>query len=282
MSVWESIVNSAKLATLWDAFDILIVAFLFYHLIRFLRNTGARKLIYGLIILLLLLEFSDLLELNVTRFIMETVMQFGLLALVVIFQPELRKMLEQFGSNRIARFFSDNRKQRKNITDAVIVQTIEAVNSLSWTKTGALIVFQRNDPLTEIVNTGTTINADVNAELLKNLFYNKAPLHDGAVIVAEGRIVAAGCILPLTAKQNISKDLGTRHRAGLGQSEHFDSLSVIVSEETGSISLAEAGVLKQHLAPETLERLLTAKLMPEEDTEDKRTLGQRIRRLLRK
>ncbi|MBQ1705851.1 MAG: diadenylate cyclase CdaA [Clostridia bacterium] len=282
MSVWESIVNSAKLATLWDVFDILIVAFLFYRLIRFLRNTGARKLIYGLIILLLLLEFSDLAELHVTHFIMETVMQFGLLALVIIFQPELRKMLEQFGSNRIARFFSDSRKQQKNVTDAVIVQTIEAVNALSWTKTGALIIFQRNDPLTDIINTGTTINADVNAELLKNLFYNKAPLHDGAVIVAEGRIVAAGCILPLSGKQNISKDLGTRHRAGLGQSEHYDSLSVIVSEETGSISLAEAGVLKQHLAPETLERLLTAKLMPEEDAEDKRTLVQRIRGLLRK
>lgn len=282
MSVWESIVNSAKLATLWDVFDILIVAFLFYRLIRFLRNTGARKLIYGLIILLLLLEFSDLAELHVTHFIMETVMQFGLLALVIIFQPELRKMLEQFGSNRIARFFSDSRKQQKNVTDAVIVQTIEAVNALSWTKTGALIIFQRNDPLIDIINTGTTINADVNAELLKNLFYNKAPLHDGAVIVAEGRIVAAGCILPLSGKQNISKDLGTRHRAGLGQSEHYDSLSVIVSEETGSISLAEAGVLKQHLAPETLERLLTAKLMPEEDAEDKRTLVQRIRGLLRK
>ena len=282
MSVWESIVNSAKLATLWDVFDILIVAFLFYRLIRFLRNTGARKLIYGLIILLLLLEFSDLAELHVTHFIMETVMQFGLLVLVIIFQPELRKMLEQFGSNRIARFFSDSRKQQKNVTDAVIVQTIEAVNALSWTKTGALIIFQRNDPLTDIINTGTTINADVNAELLKNLFYNKAPLHDGAVIVAEGRIVAAGCILPLSGKQNISKDLGTRHRAGLGQSEHYDSLSVIVSEETGSISLAEAGVLKQHLAPETLERLLTAKLMPEEDAEDKRTLVQRIRGLLRK
>ena len=125
-------------------------------------------------------------------------------------------------------------------------------------------------------NTGTTINADVNAELLKNLFYNKAPLHDGAVIIAEGRIAAAGCILPLSGKQNISKDLGTRHRAGLGQSEAYDSLSVIVSEETGAISLAEGGVLKRHLAPETLERLLTAKLMPEEE-EKKPGLMDRVK-----
>ena len=121
----------------------------------------------------------------------------------------------------------------------------------------------------------------MNAELLKNLFYNKAPLHDGAVIIADGRIAAAGCILPLTGKQNISKDLGTRHRAALGQSENFDSLSVVVSEETGGISLAEGGILKQHLAPETLERLLIAKLMPEEE-EQKPTLVDRVRGLISK
>ena len=129
--------------------------------------------------------------------------------------------------------------------------------------------------------TTTTVNADINAELLKNLFYNKAPLHDGAVVIAEGRIAAAGCILPLSGKQNISKDLGTRHRAGLGQSENYDSLSVIVSEETGGISLAEGGILKQHLAPETLERLLIAKLMPEEE-EQKPTLVDRVRRWIAK
>lgn len=208
-------------------------------------------------------------------------MQVGILALVVIFQPELRKMLEQFGSSKIARFLT-SRGAQPSTTDTAIVQTIEAVNSLSWTKTGALIIFQRNDPLTAIINTGTTINADVNAELLKNLFYNKAPLHDGAVIIADGRIAAAGCILPLSSKQNISKDLGTRHRAGLGQSENYDSISVIVSEETGGISLAEGGILKQHLAPETLERLLTAKLMPAEAVEEKKTLRQRVREVLSK
>ena len=281
MKFLESIINNAKLATAWDVIDILIVAFLLYRLMRFLRNTNAQKLLYGLIAVIMILELSDVMHLYVIHYILEAVMQVGILALVVIFQPELRKMLEQFGSSKIARFLT-SRGAQPSTTDAAIVQTIEAVNSLSWTKTGALIIFQRNDPRTAIINTGTTINADVNAELLKNLFYNKAPLHDGAVIIADGRIAAAGCILPLSSKQNISKDLGTRHRAGLGQSENYDSISVIVSEETGGISLAEGGILKQHLAPETLERLLTAKLMPAEAVEEKKTLRQRVREVLSK
>lgn len=281
MKFLESIINNAKLATAWDVIDILIVAFLLYRLMRFLRNTNAQKLLYGLIAVIMILELSDVMHLYVIHYILEAVMQVGILALVVIFQPELRKMLEQFGSSKIARFLT-SRGAQPSTTDTAIVQTIEAVNSLSWTKTGALIIFQRNDPLTAIINTGTSINADVNAELLKNLFYNKAPLHDGAVIIADGRIAAAGCILPLSSKQNISKDLGTRHRAGLGQSENYDSISVIVSEETGGISLAEGGILKQHLAPETLERLLTAKLMPAEAVEEKKTLRQRVREVLSK
>lgn len=278
----ESIINTAKLATPNDVIDILIVAFLFYRLMRSLRNTNAQKLVQGLVALIVILELSDVMQLHVIHYILNAVMKIGILALVIIFQPELRKMLEQFGSGKLLRLLNLNRGGQSNMTDAAILQTIEAVSALSWTKTGALIIFQREDSLSNIINTGTTIHADVNAELLKNLFYNKAPLHDGAVIVADGKIVAAGCILPLSGKQNISKDLGTRHRAGLGQSENYDSLSVIVSEETGSISLAEGGILKQHLAPETLERLLTAKLMPELQEDEKTGLLDRVRRLLKK
>ncbi|MBQ6712090.1 MAG: diadenylate cyclase CdaA [Clostridia bacterium] len=266
---------------LWDVIDILLVAFLFYKVMRFLRNTNAQKLFQGLALLVAATLLTDVLRLNTMRYLLESVMQVGILALVIIFQPELRKMLEQFGSQRLSSLFGLLRGQENKTTDAAILQTVEAVSSMSWTKTGALIVFQRGDSLQNIINTGTTVNADVNAELLKNLFYNKAPLHDGAVIIADGRIAAAGCILPLTGKQNISKDLGTRHRAALGQSENFDSLSVVVSEETGGISLAEGGILKQHLAPETLERLLIAKLMPEEE-EQKPTLVDRVRGLISK
>lgn len=273
----QAIVNNARMVELWDVIDILLVAFLFYKVMRFLRNTNAQKLFQGLALLVAATLLTDVLRLNTMRYLLESVMQVGILALVIIFQPELRKMLEQFGSQRLSSLFGLLRGQENKTTDAAILQTVEAVSSMSWTKTGALIVFQRGDSLKNIINTGTTVNADVNAELLKNLFYNKAPLHDGAVIIADGRIAAAGCILPLTGKQNISKDLGTRHRAALGQSENFDSLSVVVSEETGGISLAEGGILKQHLAPETLERLLTAKLMPEEEETAKPALMDRVK-----
>ena len=274
--MFETIMNSIAMAEVRDYIDILLVAFMLYKLMRFLRNTNAQKLFQGLVILLVLTALSGILQLSVVYWILTNVMQVGIIALVIIFQPELRKMLEQFGSQRLSEWFSFSHAQEAKTTDTAILQTIEAVNSLAWTKTGALIIFQREVSLQNIINTGTTINADVNAELLKNLFYNKAPLHDGAVIIAEGRIAAAGCILPLSGKQNISKDLGTRHRAGLGQSEAYDSLSVIVSEETGAISLAENGVLKRHLAPETLERLLIAKLMPEEE-EKKSGLLERVK-----
>lgn len=280
--MFEGLINNVGRATVWDIVDILIVAFLFYKLMRFMRKTNAQKLFQGLALLVATTLLAELMQLKAVSFIMRTVMEVGLLALVIIFQPELRKMLEQFGSQRLFKLLGLGRGQENKGTDTAILQTVEAVNSLAWTKTGALIIFQREDDLRSIINTGTTINADVNAELLKNLFYNKAPLHDGAVIIANGRIAAAGCILPLSGKQNISKDLGTRHRAGLGQSESFDSLSVIVSEETGGISLAEGGILKQHLAPETLERLLTAKLMPETEEHDRQTLMERVKGLIAK
>lgn len=275
--MFDGLINYVAMAKPRDIIDILIVAFLCYKLMRFLRNTNAQKLFQGLVLLAAATLLAEILHLKAFGFIMRTVMEVGILALVIIFQPELRKMLDQIGSQKLANLFSLGRGQEAKSTDTAILQTIEAVSSLAWTKTGALIVFQREDDLQNIVNTGTTINADVNAELLKNLFYNKAPLHDGAVIIANGRIAAAGCILPLTGKQNISKELGTRHRAGLGQSEAYDSLSVIVSEETGAISLAEGGVLKRHLAPETLERLLIAKLMPEEEETEKPALMERVK-----
>lgn len=275
--MFNGLMNNVNMARPWDFVDILLVAFLFYKLMRFLRNTNAQKLFQGLILLVAATLLSEVLQLKALSFIMRTVMEVGILALVIIFQPELRKILDQIGSQKLANLFNIGRGQEAKSTDAAILQTIEAVNSMAWTKTGALIIFQREDDLQNIINTGTTINADVNAELLKNLFYNKAPLHDGAVIIANGRIAAAGCILPLTGKQNISKELGTRHRAGLGQSEAYDSLSVIVSEETGDISLAEGGVLKRHLAPETLERLLTAKLLPEEEENTKSALMERVK-----
>ena len=170
--MFETIMNSIAMAEVRDYIDILLVAFMLYKLMRFLRNTNAQKLFQGLVILLVLTALSGILQLSVVYWILTNVMQVGIIALVIIFQPELRKMLEQFGSQRLSEWFSFSHAQEAKTTDTAILQTIEAVNSLAWTKTGALIIFQREDSLQNIINTGTTINADVNAELLKNLFYN--------------------------------------------------------------------------------------------------------------
>lgn len=268
MNIFDRIGQTLSLLSFSDYADILIVTVLAYELIKFMKKSNSRRLLKGLLVLFAALQISDLLELHMIYYFLSNAMQVGILALIILFQPELRKMLERFGGtsfrNRIHHSLQDHQAMKQAIS-----QTIEAVSDLSWSKTGALIIFEKVDSLDPIISTGTVINADVNAELLKNLFFNKAPLHDGAVVLTNARVTAAGCILPLSANQNISKDLGTRHRAGLGMSENYDSISVIVSEETGAISLAQGGMLKRHLAPETLERLLTQELIPEEGKQEK-------------
>lgn len=268
MNIFERIFQTISLLKLSDYADILIVSILAYELIKFMKKSNSRRLLKGLLVLFVALQVSDLLNLHMIFYFLSNAMQVGILALIILFQPELRKVLEKFGGTSI-RSRIHHSLQDHQAMNMAILQTIEAVSDLSWSKTGALIIFEKYDSLEPIINTGTVINADVNAELLKNLFFNKAPLHDGAVVLTNGRITAAGCILPLSANQNISKELGTRHRAGLGMSENYDSISVIVSEETGAISLAQGGMLKRHLAPETLERLLIQELIPAEEKREK-------------
>lgn len=268
MNIFERIFQTISLLKLSDYVDILIVSVLAYELIKFLKKSNSRRLLKGLLVLFVALQLSDFMQLHMIYYFLSNAMQVGILALIILFQPELRKVLEKFGGTSI-RSRLHHGMQDHQVMNMAILQTIEAVSDLSWSKTGALIIFEKIDSLEPIINTGTVINADVNAELLKNLFFNKAPLHDGAVVLTNGRITAAGCILPLSANQNISKELGTRHRAGLGMSENYDSISVIVSEETGAISLAQGGMLKRHLAPETLERLLIQELLPADEKSDK-------------
>lgn len=268
MNIFERIFQTISLLKLSDYVDILIVSILAYELIKFMKKSNSRRLLKGLLVIFVALQLSDFLQLHMIYYFLSNAMQVGILALIILFQPELRKVLEKFGGTSI-RSRLHHGMQDQQVMNMAILQTIEAVSDLSWSKTGALIIFEKFDSLEPIINTGTVINADVNAELLKNLFFNKAPLHDGAVVLTNGRITAAGCILPLSANQNISKELGTRHRAGLGMSENYDSISVIVSEETGAISLAQGGMLKRHLAPETLERLLIQELLPAEEKSDK-------------
>ena len=254
---WQSL----QLITVMDIIDVLIVAVLVYKLLRVIRHTNAEKLFKGIVVVLVATMLANAAELNEISFLLNQLMVIGPTAIVIIFQPELRKMLEQFGRSKLPFFHRANEGDPQTLQLA-IMRTTEAVGSMAWSKTGALIIFERSESLDEITRTGSIIDAEVNAELLKNIFFNKAPLHDGAVVISGGRIKAAGCLLPLSSNLNISKELGTRHRAAVGMSEHSDALCMVVSEETGSISLAEGGMLKRHLAVETLERLLINGMMP--------------------
>ncbi|MBQ5813056.1 MAG: diadenylate cyclase CdaA [Clostridia bacterium] len=254
---------------------------LLYKLITLMRNTTAVRLLKGIFFIILIMWISAE-RFKVVHFIMSSIMQIGSFAIVVVFQPELRRILEQFGKATFSIFKSKNADEES--TKLMVMQIVEAVSAMAWTKTGALIVFETEDSLDHISATGTTINADVTAELVKNVFYPKAPLHDGAVVVKNLRLNAAGCILPLSAKFDISKDLGTRHRAALGMSESCDCCVVVVSEETGAISFAKGGMLKRHLAPETLERLLLQELLStsDEETGDSKNIISWVREAFKK
>jgi diadenylate cyclase len=251
-----------------DIIDIAIMAFLIYKFIELIRSTNSGKVAKGIIFVLLALAVSGVCHLYTVNWLLNRAVEVGVLALVILFQPELRKLLEQVGSSRIGKVFSGGRPMVSDELDGAISQTVEAYAELSKSKTGALMVFERNNMLDDAIRTGTRLDTVVNSELLKNIFWNKAPLHDGAVIVRDGRIVGAGCMLPMSGNVNLSKELGMRHRAGIGASEQTDAVVAIVSEETGSISVAVGGMLKRHLAPETLERLLRNELIPDKKEED--------------
>lgn len=259
MSALENILsrsmNYIQTIGIADIVDILIVAFLIYRLILLTRKTNSYNLAKGLLLFLIALWLAEIFELNMISFILRKATELGVVVVVVLFQPELRHILEKVGS----RFSSRSNDGDPEITSA-ITQTVMACSDMSESRTGALIIFERYVSLQSVISTGTVIDAEVSSELLKNIFYNKAPLHDGAVIIRNGRIAAAGCVLPLSSSTTISKDLGMRHRAGIGMSEQSDALVVIVSEETGAISCAVDGTLKRHLKPQAVDRLLRKEL----------------------
>ncbi len=248
-----------------DFIDILIVAFLIYRVIWFIRKSNFGNLAKGLILLLIALWMSEFFGLIMINYILRKAVELGMIALVILFQPELRRLLERVGSS-----FNRNHNAAGSVMNSAIEQTVQACCDMAESRTGALIAFERKVPLESVIASGTRINADTNAELIKNIFFNKAPLHDGAVIIRDGRIEAAGCVLPLTRIMNLSKDLGMRHRAGIGLSEQSDALVIIVSEESGAISLAIEGMLKRHLSGEKLKKLLSENMI-REDRQDDRT-----------
>lgn len=241
--------------------DIAVVAYLIYRVMLLVSRTSTANVARAIVILVVILWVSELLHLKVLNFILGRTLELGFLALIVIFQPELRKVLEQLGNNRLKNFFA--KEETASELDEAITQTATAYTALSKDRVGALMVFERDNILDDIIRTGTPLDCAVDAALLKNIFWNKAPLHDGAVIIRSGRIVGAGCMLPMTASTELSKDLGMRHRAAVGASERSDAVVAVVSEETGSISLAVGGTLMQHLAPEKLEQYLRSELMPQ-------------------
>lgn len=280
-NVLTGTLNYLKTIGFADGVDILIVAYLIYKAIGLIRKTNSFKLAKGIVVLLLVLWLSGVLKLTMINYILRKAVELGLIAIVIIFQPELRKLLEKMGSGELYKHFTVSGQQASAIETA-ISQTVLACSAMSAARTGALIVFERANNLGEYMRTGTIVNANVNSELLKNLFYDKAPLHDGAVIIREGRIEAAGCVLPLSKSNNLSKDLGMRHRAGIGMSEVSDAVVVIVSEETGSISVAQNGMLKRHLNAATFEKLLRTELLPtQQEAETTKGFAAGLRRLFK-
>lgn len=242
-----------------DILDILIVAYIIYKAIWFVRRTNSYNVAKGILVILVALLLSYVFDLRMIYFLLSHAVEIGLLALVVLFQPELRRLLERMG-----RSFSTTRTVSTPELETAINETVQACTDMAAAKTGALIIFERSVNLSSIMATGTIVNADVSAELLKNMFFDKAPLHDGAAIIRDARLAAAGCVLPLTAQNNLSKELGMRHRAGIGLSEQSDAVVIIVSEETGSISVALDGMLKRHLNPERLDEILHQELIRQE------------------
>ena len=265
-------VNYLSTMGISDFLDIIIVAYLIYKAIGFVRRTNSNNLAKGLVVFLLALWGSDIFSLTMINFLLRKTAELGLIALLILFQPELRRLLERMGSG-----FASGRSSSGTVMGSAISQTVQACCDMSASKTGALIIFERGVALNSIISTGTVINADTTAELLKNMFFNKAPLHDGAVIIRDGRIAAAGCVLPLTQRTNLSKDLGMRHRAGIGLSEESDAVIIVVSEETGAISAAMDGMLKRHLSGEALDKLLRGELIREEDSTEKHSFMDNIR-----
>ena len=258
-----------------DYLDIAVVAFLIYRLLPLIRTPSTMRVARAVIVVVIIAALTDVMHLYTLSFIINQFLSIGLLALVVLFQPELRRMLDHLGSVRLGALFGGVKPVAE--MDVVISQTVAACDCMSQERIGALIVFAREARLEEFFKTGTQIDGQVSEQLIRNIFFPKAALHDGAMIIRDGRVAAAGCVLPLSESIRLSADLGTRHRAGVGMSENSDAVVVIVSEETGTISVAMGGMLKRHLAPKTLEKLLRNALCPDENQEE----DKNIRRILK-
>ena len=271
-NVFKNIVSSVGIT---DVLDIAIITFLVYKLLGFIRETRAEQLAKGLLLLVVATVLSKWMHLYTLHWLLSGLISAGLVAIVVIFQPELRRALEYLGRSRITNIVGEVDKEEAK---RIVGQFVEAVDSMSASRTGALIVIEREISLNDIVETGTVIDSQITAQMIGTIFYEGTPLHDGAVIVRGDKLYAAGCVLPLTQNKELNKELGTRHRAGIGITENSDALVIIVSEETGIISIAQNGKLTRFLDGKTIEKKLL-NLYFEGETEQK--LSDRISKALK-
>ena len=272
----NSIIANFQTFKLADLLDIVIIAFLIYQLLGIINRTRAGQLAKGALLVLAVYLVANVLNMRTVTWLLNSLLQVGLLTLVVLFQPEIRRALERMGQTDqwAYRFFNKNRYNDTSLKGAwrsAIIAICDAAERFSETKTGALIVLERHTNLSEIVRTGTPVNSAVNLEVLGTIFYEGTPLHDGAAIIENGRIKAAGCVLPLSNNLDLGKDMGTRHRACLGIAENSDAIAIVVSEETGIISMAKNGVLIRHFDRQTLYTRLIDEMIPKEPVVEKST-----------
>lgn len=270
---FDTIVGVVKDFNYHDFIDILLISFIIYKAIKLVRETRAEQLVKGILLLAFSYFISLLLELKTMTFLFENVFQIGIIALIILFQPELRRILEKVGRTHVSAlnvFIPDNTEKKFETWERSITRICDAVQELSMKKTGALIVMERTTKLGEQIVTGVELNANITVELLMNIFFVNTPLHDGAVIVRDGKILAAACFLPKPQKEElIETQLGSRHRAALGISEISDAITIVVSEETGTISISEEGRLTRNFSKEALRNLLMDKLVTSREIEEK-------------
>ena len=250
-----------------DIIDIILVTIILYYAYKFVRERRAGRLAAGVIVFVLVLAVCELMGMRAMQYIFRNIFQVGIVALLILFQPELRSALEKMGTGSLKGIKSITDRGGDDAVMLAIRETVVAVSEMSASKTGALIVFERDAKLGEIAATGSLVDAQTNSFLLRNIFFNKAPLHDGAVIISEGRIHSAGCLLPLSSQNDINRDLGTRHRAALGLSESCDAVVLVVSEETGIVTLAVDGKLRRGFSSDTLRAELTSLLIHTPETQ---------------
>lgn len=271
----QTILNQFSFLRFTDLIDILLVSFAIYKALVFIRDTRTMHLVKGLLVFVIIMQVSYMLDLHTIHYLLSNILQVGILAILIVFQPEFRRGLEQIGRTSMGKWFNFEEQKNTQEKTQTIAEIAKSCQYMSKRRIGALIIIEREIKLNDIIETGIKLNADVSSELLVNIFIPKTPLHDGAVIVRENKISAAACFLPLSQNPNLSKELGTRHRAGLGMSEESDAVVVIVSEETGNISIAVNGELNVNTNGELLAKNLTKLLETKKDSRSKNGIFQR-------